>query len=70
MFNILVNTEYEWLFETIKTESPEFFSIKLADLSRPDENQYEQLVKTDAIIGQKINLSDAQYEAASKLQII
>ena len=70
MFNILVNTEYEWLFETIKAESPEFFSIKLADLSRPDENQYEQLVKTDAIIGQKINLSDAQYEAASKLKII
>ena len=70
MFNILVNTEYEWLFETIKTESPEFFSIKLADLSRPDENQYEQLVDTDAIIGQKINLSDAQYETASKLKII
>ena len=70
MFNILVNNEYEWLFETIKLESPEFFSIKLADLSRPDENQYEQLVDTDAIIGQKINLSDAQYEAAGKLQII
>ena len=42
----------------------------MADSSSPDENQYEQLVKTDAIIGQKINLSDAQYEAASKLQII
>ena len=70
MFNILVNNEYEWLFETIKLESPEFFSIKLADLSRPDENQYEQLVKTDAIIGQKMNLSDAQYETASKLKII
>jgi Lactate dehydrogenase and related dehydrogenases len=70
MFNILVNTEYEWLFETIKSESPEFFSIKLADLSRPDENQYEQLIKTDAIIGQKINLSDDQYENASKLKII
>ena len=70
MFNILVNTEYEWLFETIKAESPELFSIKLADLSRPDKNQYEQLVKTDAIIGQKINLSDAQYDSASKLQII
>ena len=70
MFNILVNTEYEWLFETIKAESPELFSIKLADLSRPDENQYEQLVKTDAIVAQKINLSDAQYEAASNLQII
>ena len=70
MFNILVNTEYEWLFETIKAEAPEFFSIKLADLSGPDEKQYEQLVKTDAIIGQKINLSDAQYETASKLKII
>ena len=70
MFNILVNTEYEWLFETIKAESPDLFSIKLADLSRPDENQYKQLVKTDAIIGQRINLSEAQYEAASKLKII
>jgi len=70
MFNILVNTEYEWLFEALKTKSPKFFSIKLADLSRPDEKQYEQLVRTDAIIGQKINLSDAQYEAASNLQII
>ena len=70
MFNILVNTEYEWLFETIKAESPDLFSIKLADLSRPDENQYKQLVKTDAIIGQKINLSEAQYEAAIKLKII
>ena len=50
MFNILVNTEYEWLFEIIKAESPELFSIKLADLTRPDEIQYEQLVKTDAII--------------------
>ena len=70
MFNVLVNTEYKWLFETLKDESPEFFSLNLADLSSPDKNQYEQLVRTDAIIGQKINLSDAQYEAASKLQII
>ena len=60
MFNILVNTEYEWLFETIKAEAPEFFSIKLADLSRPDENQYEELRSTDAIIGQKISLSDTK----------
>ena len=70
MFNILVNTEYEWLFETLKTEASKFFSMKLADFSCPDENQYEQLAGTDAIIGQKINLSDAQYEAAGKLQII
>jgi len=70
MFNILVNTEYEWLFETLKAEAPEFFSLKLADFSCPDENQYVQLSRTDAIIGQKINLSDAQYEAAGKLQII
>jgi phosphoglycerate dehydrogenase-like enzyme len=70
MFNILVNSEYEWLFETLKAEAPEFFSLKLADFSCPDENQYEQLSGTDAIIGQKINLSNAQYEAAGKLQII
>ena len=70
MFNILVNTEYEWLFETLKAESPELFSIKLADLSSPDENQYEQLFRTNAIIGQKINLSDDQYEAAGNLKII
>ena len=70
MFNILVSTEYEWLFETLKTEASEIFSMKLADFSRPDENQYEQLARTDAIIGQKINLSDTQYEAARKLQII
>ena len=70
MFNILVNTEYEWLFETLKAEAPEFFSLKLADFSSPDENQYIQLAGTNAIIGQKINLSDAQYEAAGKLQII
>ena len=70
MFKILVNTEYEWLFETLKEEAPEFFSMKLTDFSSPDENQYEQLVNTDAIIGAKINLSDTQYEAANKLQII
>ena len=70
MFNILVNSEYEWLFETLKAEAPELFSMKLADFSCPDENLYEQLAGTDAIIGQKINLSDAQYEAAGKLQII
>ena len=70
MFNILVNTEYEWLFETLKTGASKYFSMKLADFSCPDENQYEQLARTDAIIGQKINLSDAQYEAAGKLQII
>tara|TARA_B100000945_G_scaffold310157_1_gene301785 strand:- start:364 stop:1371 length:1008 start_codon:yes stop_codon:yes gene_type:complete len=70
MFNILVNTEYEWLFETLKAEAPNSCSIKLADLSHPDKNQYNQLLKTDAIIGQKINLSDTQYEAANRLQII
>ena len=70
MFNILVSSEYEWLFETLKTEASEIFSMKLADFSRPDENQYEQLTRTDAIIGQRINLSDTQYEAARKLQII
>ena len=70
MFNILVNTEYEWLFETLKTNASKFFSMKLADFSCPDENQYKQLSETDAIIGQKMNLSDAQYEAAGKLQII
>ena len=70
MFNILVNTEYEWLFETLKAETPEFFSLHLADFSCPDENQYQQLARTDAIIGQKINLSDTQYQAAGKLQII
>jgi len=70
MFNILVNTEYKWLFETLKAEKPEYFSLKLADFSCPDENHYEQLAGTDAILGQKINLSDAQYEAAVKLQII
>ena len=70
MFNILVSTEYEWLFETLKTKASKIFSMKLADFSWPDENQYEQLARTDAIIGQKINLSDTQYEAARKLQII
>ena len=70
MFNILVNTEYQWLFEKLKSESPVLFSIKLADLSSPDEKLYKQLVKTNAIIGQKINLSDEQYEAAGNLQII
>lgn len=42
----------------------------MADFSFPDKNQYENLSETDAIIGQKINLSDAQYEAADNLQII
>ncbi|MBG55585.1 MAG: hypothetical protein CL935_00455 [Deltaproteobacteria bacterium] len=70
MFNILVNNEYEWLFETLKTELPEFFSMKLTDFSCHDDTQQEQLIKVNAIIGQKINLSDAQYAAASKLQII
>ena len=70
MFKILVNTEYEWLFERLKAEAPEFFSMNLSDFSCPDENHYKQLVNTDAIIGQKINLSNAQYEAASKLKII
>ena len=70
MFNILISIEYEWLFETLKAEAPEFFSMKLADFTCPDENQYRKLACTKAIIGQKINLSEAQYEAADKLQII
>ena len=70
MFNILVSNEYEWLFETLKRADSKIFSMKLADFACPDENQYEQLAKTDAIIGQKINLSDTQFEAAGKLQII
>ncbi len=70
MFNVLVNNEYEWLFEMLKEGLPEFFSMKLTDLSCPNDIQEEQLVRANAIIGQKINLSDAQYETAKKLQII
>ena len=70
MFNIFVSNEYEWLFKKLKEEGPEFFSFELADFSCIDENHYKALSEIDAIIGQKINLSDAQYKAASKLQII
>ena len=70
MFNILVNTEYEWLFETLKAEAPDSFSMRLVDFSSPDENLNRQLAEADAVIGQKINLNDSQYECARKLQII
>ncbi|MBC8257562.1 MAG: D-glycerate dehydrogenase [SAR324 cluster bacterium] len=69
MFNILVNTEYEQLFENLLAEAPESFSLTLADFTQPDQKLNQLLKKTDAIIGQ-VNLSDSQYEAAANLKII
>ena len=69
MFNIIVNKEYELLFENLKAEAPESFSLTLADFSKPDQILNELLQKADAIIGQ-VNLSDVQYKTAKNLQII
>ena len=49
MFNVLVNTEYEWLFEKLRTEAPDFFSMKLADFSCPDERPRSGVVLTDCL---------------------
>ena len=69
MFNIIVNKEYELLFESLKAEAPDSFSLTLADFLNPDEILNELLQKADAIIGQ-VNLSDAQYKTAVNLRII
>jgi phosphoglycerate dehydrogenase-like enzyme len=69
MFKVLVNSEYEILFDDLKTEAPDSFELTLVDFSAPDENLNTLLCSTDAIIGQ-VNLSDTQYESADKLRII
>ena len=69
MFNVLVNSEYEILFNKLKAAAPDSFELTLVDFSAPDEKLNSMLCTTDAIIGQ-VNLSDAQYESADKLRII
>ena len=69
MFNIIVNKEYELLFERLKAEAPDSFVLTLADFSHPDEKLNVLLEKADAIIGQ-VNPSDSQYKTAGRLRII
>ncbi len=69
MFNVIVNKEYELLFERLKAEAPDSFALTLADFSHPDEKLNVLLEKADAIIGQ-VNPSDSQYETAGRLRII
>ncbi|HIM99883.1 MAG TPA: hypothetical protein EYM61_01730, partial [Deltaproteobacteria bacterium] len=69
MFNVIVNKEYELLFERLKAEAPDSFALSLADFSKPDQKLNELLQKADAIIGQ-VNPSDSQYETAGRLRII
>ncbi|MEC7888369.1 MAG: hypothetical protein VYA44_11000, partial [SAR324 cluster bacterium] len=69
MFKILVNSEYEILFNNLKAEAPDSFELTLVDFSAPDEKLNSLLCTTDAIIGQ-VDLSDAQYESAKRLRII
>jgi len=69
MFNVLVNIEYELLFDNLKTEAPDSFSLALVDFKHPDEKLNALLCKTDAILGQ-VSLSDSQFESAGKLKII
>ena len=69
MFNVLVNREYEMLFENLKTEAPDSFVLTLVDFKHPDENLKALLSHADAIIGQ-VNLSDSQFKSAGKLKII
>ncbi len=69
MFNVLVNREYEMLFENLKTEAPDSFVLTLVDFKHPDENLQALLSHADAIIGQ-VNLSDSQFKSAGKLKII
>ena len=69
MFKVLVNSEYEILFNQLKAKAPDSFELTLVDFSAPDEKLNSLLCTTDAIIGQ-VNLSDAQYESAERLKII
>ncbi len=69
MFNVLVNSEYEILFNQLKAEAPDSFELTLVDFSSPDEKLNTLLCKTDAIIGQ-VNPSDSQYKTAGRLRII
>ena len=69
MFKVLVNSEYEILFNKLKAAAPDSFELTLVDFSAPDEKLNSMLCTTDAIIGQ-VNLSDAQYESAKRLKII
>ena len=69
MFNVLVNSEYEILFDDLKREAPDSFELTLVDFSSPNEKLDTLISTTDAIIGQ-VNLSDAQYKSADRLRII
>ncbi len=69
MFNVLVNSEYDILFNDLKAKSPDSFDLKMVDFSSPDEKLNTLLCTTDTIIGQ-VNLSDKQYESADRLKLI
>ena len=69
MFNVLVNSEYEKIFDDLKADSPDSFELTMVDFSSPDEKLNSLLCTTDAIIGQ-VNLSDAQYVSADRLRLI
>ena len=69
MIKVLVSKEYENLFDNIRTEAANSIVLELVDFENPEKNLHPHLRKTNAIIGQ-INLSDQQYEIASKLNII
>ena len=69
MFNVLVDIEYEILFNDLKANSPDSFELTMVDFSNPDEKLNTLLCTTDSIIG-RVNLSDSQYESADRLKLI
>lgn len=69
MINIIINDEYKYFFDHIKTEAPNSFLFELVNFTNPEKKLHLQLKKADAIIGQ-VNLSESQYKTARKLRII
>ena len=45
MFNILVNAEYEVLYEKLVLESPEFFKFDIVDFKTPNHKLNHFLLK-------------------------
>ena len=50
MFNVLVNSEYDILFNDLKAKSPDSFDLTMVDFSSPDEKLDTLLCKPDVKI--------------------
>jgi UDP-N-acetylmuramoyl-tripeptide--D-alanyl-D-alanine ligase len=68
MFIVIVNKEYELLFERLKAEAPDSFALSLADFSHPDEKLNEKVArKAGEIFDRIIVTGDLNYSVFRRI---